>query len=195
MSLTLMVVIATVMIPVHAGAISTMYVYTENGGGLRVRATPSANGEVLSKLPYGSEVGVESISGGWAQIVFGSVGSAYVMSRYLVNYKPAAKPVAPTKKTGNSGNKTTAAASGISALNAEFKTGVKVNPYMVIARPARASGWVNLRWAPSMDAELIATCPQGKQLTVLAELKNWYQVQDPVTGMIGFISRKYTSAY
>ena len=28
---------------------------------------------------------------------------------------------------------------------------------------------------------------------VLAELRNWYQVQDPATGMIGFISRQYVN--
>ena len=32
-----------------------------------------------------------------------------------------------------------------------------------------------------------------KLLTVLAVLSNWYQVQDPSTGMVGFISRKYVS--
>ena len=53
---------------------------------------------------------------------------------------------------------------------------------------------MNLRWAPSTEAERIATCPQGKQLTVIGETKNWYQVQDPKTGMIGFISRQYVSA-
>ena len=63
----------------------------------------------------------------------------------------------------------------------------------MISRPSRATGWVNLRWAPSVEAERIATCPQGKELTVLAELSDWYQVQDPVTGMIGFISRQYVS--
>ena len=79
-------------------------------------------------------------------------------------------------------------------MNAEFNTAKKVAaPYTVVARPSRASGWVNLRWAPSTEAERIATCKQGKELTVLAELKNWYQVQDPETGMIGFISNQYVT--
>ena len=79
-------------------------------------------------------------------------------------------------------------------MNAEFASAKKVAvPYTVVARPSRASGWVNLRWAPTTEAERISTCKQGKELTVLAELKNWYQVQDPVTGMIGFISRQYVT--
>ena len=77
-------------------------------------------------------------------------------------------------------------------LNREFRSArVVQTPYTVVSRPVRASGWVNLRWAPSLEAELIETCPQGKELTVLTEMNNWYQVQDPTTGMIGFIMRKY----
>ena len=48
--------------------------------------------------------------------------------------------------------------------------------------------------AAAMPANRIATqariCAQVV-LTVLAETKNWYQVQDPATGMIGFIMRQY----
>jgi SH3-like domain-containing protein len=86
-------------------------------------------------------------------------------------------------------------AKAFSAMNDEFRTGKLVaNPFTVYARPSRASGWVNLRWAPSTEAERIATCSQGKALTVIGETRNWYQVQDPQTGMIGFISRQYVSA-
>ena len=49
--------------------------------------------------------------------------------------------------------------------------------------------------APSTEAERIATCGQGKELIVLTEMTNWYQVQDPATGMIGFISRQYVSRH
>ncbi|MBR4500296.1 MAG: SH3 domain-containing protein [Clostridia bacterium] len=63
----------------------------------------------------------------------------------------------------------------------------------MISRPSRASGWVNLRWAPSLEADIIATCPQGKTLIVLSEMKDWYQVKDPITGMTGFIGSKYVA--
>ena len=39
----------------------------------------------------------------------------------------------------------------------------------------------------------MATFGANYQLTVLSELKDWYQVQDPATGMIGFISRQYVT--
>jgi len=72
-------------------------------------------------------------------------------------------------------------------------TGVGVGVGVSVGSGEGVSGWVNLRWAPSTEAERIATCPQGKELTVLAELKNWYQVEDPATGMIGFIKRTFVS--
>ena len=113
---------------------------------------------------------------------------AYVQRRFLVNHKPTSQP-AQSSTVPVSGGTATAVdlAKAFSTMNDEFRTGKLVaNPFTVYARPSRASGWVNLRWAPSMEAERIATCPQGKQLTVIG--------QDPQTGMIGFISRQYVSA-
>ena len=106
------------------------------------------------------------------------------------NYKPGAKPTA-SPNTTPAPTSTTDAAKVLSDMNWQFTTAKKVSPYTVVARPSRASGWVNLRWAPTTEAERIATCPQGKELTVLVEMKSWYQVQDPETGMIGFISNQY----
>ena len=62
-----------------------------------------------------------------------------------------------------------------------------MTPYAVSTYHKRASGLVNMRWAPSEKAKLIHSYPSGETLTVLAELKNWYQVQDPETGWVGFI--------
>ena len=115
-----------------------------------------------------------------------------MQSRFLVNYKPSAVPKS-NSTAAPAAAPATDAAKALSDMNREFTTAKKVSPYTVTARPSRASGWVNLRWAPSTEAERIATCPQGKELTVLVEMKNWYQVQDPQTGMIGFISNKYVT--
>jgi SH3-like domain-containing protein len=46
---------------------------------------------------------------------------------------------------------------------------------------------INMRWAPNAKAKLIHSYAAGEMLTVLAELKNWYQVQDPENGWVGFI--------
>lgn len=170
----------------QTNGVTIKYVYTENGKGLNIRAYAGPTAAVIGTLPFGSQVGVvKNLGNGWSEIVWGS-GYAYVMSRFLVNDNPGSSPrridPAPVTPSGDT----------VANLNKEFKTARTVQtPYTVISRPVRASGWVNLRWAPSTEAELIATCPQGKELTVLTEMQNWYQVEDPATGMIGFIMRKY----
>lgn len=195
LSLALIAMMMALLIPAVVVAQDewTMYVYTDNGKSLNVRRDPSMGNNIIGSLNYGDAVSVRMTSAkGWATIVWagGDGYVAYVQSRFLVPYKPAPKSSGSGSNSQNAGA-TTDAAKVLSAMNAEFVTGKKVSPYTVISRPARASGWVNLRWAPTTEAERIATCPQGKELTVLAELKNWYQVQDPATGMIGFISRQY----
>ena len=196
-SLALIAVMTVMLIPALAENSGwTMYVYTDNGKTLNVRKTPSTGNNVIGTLKYGEPVDVVTISNdGWAQILwgqsdYGEFGVAYVMSRFLVNYQPGAAPTPAPSPSAD----TTDYAKVFAAMNAEFKTAKRItDPYIVVARPARASGWVNLRWAPSTEAERIATCKQGKELIVLAELKNWYQVQDPETAMIGFISRQYVT--
>ena len=170
----------------------TMYVYTDNGGSLNVRRDPSTGDNIIGTLKYGDAVSVRmTMASGWTVIDWASGDGfvGYVQSRFLVGSKPAARGTTPS--TPSSG---TTAGGSLAAINKEFKAAQKVTvPFVVVARPSRASGWVNLRWAPSADAERITTCPQGKELLVLAQLKTWYQVQDPETGMIGFISMKYVT--
>ena len=188
-----LLMIALLIPVVHAD--TTMYVYTENGGTLNVRSSERIENNVIGTLPYGAQVTVRSSYNGWSQILYPWINTvsggyrvdyAYVQSRYLISVRPSPYPPTPAPDPVPAG-------STISSLNVEFRTARKVVPFTVISRPSRATGWVNLRWAPSVEAERIATCPQGKELTVLAELSDWYQVQDPVTGMIGFISRQYVS--
>ncbi|MBQ9251286.1 MAG: SH3 domain-containing protein [Clostridia bacterium] len=198
-SLTMIALIATaLLLPLTAMADSTKYVYTENGKSLNLRSEPKMGDNVIRQIPYGDDVVVDEVlSSGWSYVNwYGNYG--FVQSRFLVNSKPAAKSsgtsTATKATTATNASTTTDAAKVLSDMNREFASAKKVtNPYVVVARPSRASGWVNLRWAPTTEAERIATCPQGKELIVLTEMKNWYQVQDPATGMIGFISNKYVT--
>ena len=200
-SLMLIAALFAVLLPALAAAdtyYGTQYGYTDNGKTLNVRSSPSTGNNVIGALNYGTEVVVVKMySNGWAQILWqqtasGEFSVAYVQRRFLVSSRPAPLPVQPTATPVPAGG--TDYAQVFSPMNAEFKSAKQVkNPFVVYARPSRASGWVNLRWAPTTEAERIATCPQGKQLTVLAETKNWYQVKDPQTGMIGFISKQYVS--
>ena len=177
------------------------YVKTKNGKGLNVRDNPGG-GNVVGSLKYGTKIYCSGFSTSeWALITYKynkpgfGMGeySAWVSTRYLTRNNPG-KYQGSTDSSSSKQTSATTAADSLSSINAIFRTAKQVSaPYTVVARPSRASGWVNLRWAPSTDAERIATCPQGKQLTVLAEMKGWYQVKDPATGMIGFISSKYVA--
>ena len=164
------------------GGPGVMFVYTENGKGLNVRSTPAKEDNIIGSLPYGSKVDVTEFNGEWATIRWGDT-YAYVQSRFLKWYQPEAKPTpAPTEDPGSREEE---------QKEAELRSEVPVDSLLLQAQAPRASGWVNLRWAPSTKTEVITTCRQGKELTVIAELQNWYQVQDPMTGMVGFISRSY----
>ena len=55
----------------------------------------------------------------------------------------------------------------------------------------RGSGSVNVRWAPSLDSTLIQAYAYGSTMQVIADLGDWYQVTDPVTGITGFVMKKF----
>ena len=196
LSLALAAILLAALIPAAlVDSERTMYVYTENGKTLNVRSAPVVADNIVAQAKYGEPVTViDTSANGWSTIWWqdmnGEFHYYYVQSRFLVNYKPSAKPSTnPTPAPSSASD----ASKALSDMNKEFAAAKKVSPYTVVARPSRASGWVNLRWAPTTEAERIATCPQGKELTVLVEMKNWYQVQDPATGMIGFISNQYVT--
>lgn len=188
----LLILAITVLIIPASMADQIWYVYAENGGSLNVRSTP--NGEWVGRIPYGDAVDVINyVANGWSKIYFESStyrGEAYVSSRYLVRNRPYG-PVTPTPTPAPA--PAPAEDTTLRDMNREYRSARRVSPYTIVARPARASGYVNLRWGPSTQTEQIRRCYQGKELTVLAEMNNWFQVQDPDTGMVGFISRKYVT--
>ncbi len=177
----------------------TMYVSTQDGDPLNVRSKPIISVDtLLGCISNHSAVDVISIDeDGWAKIRYeksdGSVINAYVSCRYLSYDKegyyrskqanvptPTAVPVENTNRDVS-----------IDDLNAELKTAKNVAvPFTVLVRPTRASGRVNLRWAPNNKVRAILSYPANKKLTVFGETANWYQVRDPEQGNTGFISKK-----
>ena len=113
------------------------------------------------------------------------------MSRYLVRNKPA--PYDPSSAPAETGSKNfdTASATTVEQMNTLLASAKPVAPYTVTVRPVRASGWVCMRWLPSRNSTQIATYSGSQQLTVIAELKDWYQVEDPDTGRVGFVYKSY----
>ena len=197
--LTVLILTVTVMIPATLAEDDTpsdsagyYYVYTENGKGLNVRATPG--GDIVGSLKYGTKIYCYYRDGGngWALIDYSynmpGVGygtyACFISSRYLRKSKPPANP-------GSGSSTKPAAKDTVEEINAEFRSAKDVDPFSVTVRPSRASGWVNLRWAPSKSAEIMATYKANQKLLVVKELNNWYQVEDQDTGDVGFISKQF----
>ncbi len=165
----------------HAGY---YYVKTGNGKGLNVRDNP--NGKIVGSLKYGTRVYVDAFSDSeWALITYrydNGYGkndyAAYVSTRFLVKNDPGKYRGASSAKSASE------------VLRTEKQV---ANPYTIVSRPVRSTGWVNLRRAPSTDAKVLTKCYTGKTLTVLAELNGWFKVEDIPTGIIGYISSKYVS--
>ena len=171
-----------------------MYVYTKNGKSLLVRSSMSTKEDnVVGSLPYGAKVVTYgSPMPGWTYIDYGDGSfSAYVMSRYLVKNKPAPYDPSSAPAETNSKNFDTASATTVEQMNTLLSSAKSVAPYTVTVRPVRASGWVCMRWLPSRNSAQIATYSGSQQLTVIAELKDWYQVEDPDTGRVGFVYKSY----
>ena len=170
------------------------YVYTENGKVLNVRETPG--GTVVGALKYGSRIYCYYNDNGWALIDFTYDKPGYgkgtyvcfVSSRFLVKNKPAPYKGGTSEKSAG-----TSTGDTLEDINVEFRASKTVTPYTVYARPTRVSGWVNLRWAPSKSAEVMATYKANQPLLVIAELKNWYQVEDPETGAVGFMDKSFVT--
>ena len=171
---------------------NVMYVYTKNGKGLNVRSSMSAadDSNIIGSLKYGTKVIIYGVRDGWAMIDYANT-TGYIMYRYLVKDKPAPYTPSDTPEQKTTGSSSTKESTTVAQLNALIASAKFVTPYTVTVRPVRASGWVYLRWFPSKSAEKMATYGANYELTVIAELKDWYQVSDPETGMVGFVYKDY----
>ena len=167
-----------------------MYEYTKNGKALLVRSSMSTTEKnVIGSLAYGAKViTYGSPSPGWTLIDWGNQ-AGYIMTRYLVKTKPA--PLDPSSETKKSDSFDTSSATTVEQMNTLLASVTQVEPYTITVRPARASGWVYMRWLPSKNAREAATYAANQELTVIAELKDWYQVEDPSTGIVGFVYKSY----
>lgn len=163
---------------------ATRWIKTGNGKPAAGREGPSKEYALLTYLGYGTMVNtVGKSQNGYTpvQMPNGS-DTCYVLTKFLVKDVPG--PFVPSKPS----NKSSSDAAGLqSSIVNEFNAARFVTPYEVSTYHKRASGLVNMRWAPNEKAKLIHSYPSGERLTVLAELKNWYQVQDPETGWVGFV--------
>ena len=191
LSVTMLVLLASAALSESQG--TDMYVYTKNGKVLKVRSSMSTKDDsnVIGTLPYGAKVVTYGGNfNGWTLIDYGDGWTdAYVMYRFLSKTKP--EPFTPSDNPKQETGDPVKAASTVSQMNALIESPRFVEPYTVTVRPVRASGWAYMRWFPSRTAKEMATFSANHELTVLAELKDWYQVSDPATGRVGFIYKSY----
>ncbi|MBR5382188.1 MAG: SH3 domain-containing protein [Clostridia bacterium] len=168
----------------------TMWVYTENKGKLNVRNEPKAGSKVLEQVDYGSELtvlGLVANDTNWAIVQHkkGTNGIGYVMTRYLANHRPS-----DTDKVARE-NEKKKNQEELDRQQKSFRT--VAEPFMIAARPARASGWVNFRNGPGVAAARNDTLPGGRELKVIGETDKWWQAVDMETGTTGFVSKNYVT--
>ncbi len=168
-----------------ASASASYVVYSRcgNGKALNVREGPGKDYWIMDKIPYGNPIEVDGeTEPGWLHVSSGGYVQASLTSRtYPGPYVPPS-PV-PTPSTDTEPD-----------YNSLFQTARFVTPYTVtLAATQNSKGVANVRWAPSKKATLQKAYPSGTQVRVLAELGNWYQVEDPMTEMVGFVNKAYIS--
>ena len=181
-------ILAATLIPCASAYGMVKYVYTRNGKPVNVRSQPSINSALVGTIAFGKAVTVENYTTDytWAVITFNG-RTAYVMSQYLVDGTPV-NPVTPSSSAGGS----ISTQNLINSMENEFRTYRVVSPYTVLAKPTRASGWVNLRYAPSTEFGHAGNLYANTQLTVIAETTNWLQVRRNDNGVTGYVMRQYT---
>lgn len=190
--LAVMLLSLTVVSALALGENMTMFVNTQDHKPLKLRSGEGQNYSVLLKIDFGQPVQVVENRGTWSAVTYNGV-HGYVMTKFLSYYKPSGTPApkytpqpipvpvpVPTMQPYYPTD-----------MNTIFRSMVKVNPYTAYACPSRPGGFVNLRWAPSKDMEVIAKMYYGAQVTVIAEGFGWSQVMDPTTGYVGFMMTEF----
>ena len=181
--IAVVVLLATMCVAFVSTASAAYVVYSKcpNGKPLNNRSGPGKEYPVIATFPYGSEIWViGETSPGWLQCNdVGFVQASQVCSYDPGPYVPPAPGPQPTKKPSDS-------------LDSIYATAKTVTPYIVTLKATKNSkGVANVRWAPSKKSKLLAAYPSGTQVRVIAELKNWYQVEDLVTGAVGYVNTAY----
>ena len=189
LSFAIAVMMLFMMIAASTAAIAdgyyAVYSHCKNGKALNVRSGPGKEYDVLYKVPYGEAIYViGETTPGWLQLNdVGYVQAALTSRTYPGPYVEPTNTPAPG--SGSETGKT-------ESLDSVFATAKQVEPYLVTLKGTPKSRSVaNVRWAPSKTSRLQKAYPAGTQVKVIAELDKWYQIQDPLTNMVGFVNIAY----
>ncbi len=170
--LSVMILLVLAIVPVVSAnaeaAGTTRYVSSENGKGVRMRKGNSTEAEVIFNLGEGRPVTVHAEAMGWSQVsvkVNGKVYNGYVMSKFLSKNDP-------------------------SLMKQTFK---KVSKMFVRVRAASADGAVSI-WntTSKLNVNKVRDLTRTEKITVLAESRAWYKVQDQF-GNTGYVAKAYVT--
>lgn len=173
------VMLATLAMPIMALASQTKYVYTSNHKTLNLRSAPVSNANnKIASIPYATKLTVDRYvnNGKWAYVKYNNQWG-YVMSRYLVDKKPAGKPAAPS--------------SGKTTSSAVDYSGFVATSYQATVRPPAPGGMVNLRWGPSKSTRIYQKMYDGQAVEVISQNNTWAQVRLDSNGYVGFVMRQF----
>lgn len=175
----------------------TMYVYTSNGKPLNMRDAPSIIGSIMTQIPNGATVWVNgAYDETWYSVTYNGY-TGYSMARYLVSGTPTPPPtycplptatpvpiyVTPTPTPVYTG------------FPNEIFYGFQPAYYVALVRPSNPAGYVNLRWAPSLQAEIQTHYYANSVLTVMSQNALWCQVLDEDGHIMGFMMRQFLNPY
>jgi len=169
-----------------ASAWEWRYSHCSNGKPLNIRSGPGKEYPTIAQVNYGDRIGVDSdLGNGWSLVYVGSQDTGYAMTALMSKSQPG--PYVPPKKDDTKTETVD--------YNSLFNQARLVTPYTVTLNPTVTSkGVANVRWAPSKSATLLAKYNAGTEVTVIAELgTKWFQVQDPITGAVGFVNFAYVN--
>lgn len=163
------------ILPAYASGSTTMYVDTPAHGTLTLREKESTSSKAVMRIPYKAKVSVKENRGTWSLVEYDGL-KGFVLTRYLSKKRPTgeAAEVDPVDTKIN---------------YRSFK--LVESPYIVTAKASRPGGYVNMRWAPDTEIAIQEKIYDGEEVLVISEGNGWCQVQDPVTGAVGFMMTRF----
>ena len=163
---------------------SIMYVIIGKDKVVNVRSEPKTGKNIIGKLKNGKAVKVIEYIKGWYSIQYND-GIAYIQSRFLSSDPPEDKDATKEEKEKAAEERKRA-----SEMASEKTID---DPFTVVVRATRASGWINIRKGPSKLDSRVETCANGIELEAIGETDNWYKIRDNNTGKTGYIYKTYVT--
>ncbi len=169
--------VAAAPAPMQVNA-NSYFVSTNDGGPLNVRASTSTQAQVVGSLPQGTQVlmHLSDRSGEWFEVSAAGV-RGWVAAAYLIDpngYRAASS--VPAK------------AAPAPAPQAYY--GDEYGDYYDLQVQTMDGDSLNLRSAPTREAGVIRSVPNGGSLIYLDEVGRWTQVQTP-DGVVGYVASDY----